>query len=124
MGFALAKRLRELCGASARLRQEFPHNSGAAEAEARRLMREHGEESFFQAVNVGNRNGKTSLMFAVQLRGSETSFVRFLVLECGADVNAATRRGHTPLIYASGRGHDEVAAFLLVSSFSCDLLSQ
>lgn len=36
-----------------------------------------------------------------------------LLIEAKADVNAATHRGHTPLIYASGRVRNEAAEMLL-----------
>ena len=36
-----------------------------------------------------------------------------LFLDAGADVNVATRRGHTPLIFAAGRGHNKIVRLLL-----------
>ena len=62
-------------------------------------------------VNAANRNGKKAVHFAAQLR-SDTEVLALLV-EAGADVNSATHRGHTPLIYAAGRGRANVVTFLL-----------
>ena len=62
-------------------------------------------------VNYPNQNGKAAIHFACQLR-SDTE-VLALLLAAGADVNAATHRGHTPLIYASGRVRNEVVECLL-----------
>ena len=62
-------------------------------------------------VNYPNQNGKAAIHFACQLR-SDTE-VLTLLLAAGADVNAATHRGHTPLIYASGRVRNEVVECLL-----------
>lgn len=62
-------------------------------------------------VNIGNRNNKTALHHACQLR-EEVDFARMLVRH-GADVRATTSRGHTPLIFACGRGRDELATWLL-----------
>ena len=62
-------------------------------------------------VNYPNQNGKAAIHFACQLR-SDTE-VLALLLSAGADVNAATHRGHTPLIYASGRVRNEVVECLL-----------
>ena len=62
-------------------------------------------------VTVVNRNGKGPVHFAAQWC-SDTE-VMALLLEHGADVNAATHRGHTPLIYAAGRQRVETVEFLL-----------
>jgi len=62
-------------------------------------------------VNEPNRNGKCAVHFAAQLR-CDTEVLKLLV-EAKADVNAATHRGHTPLIYAAGRGRINVVEFLL-----------
>ena len=52
-------------------------------------------------VNDENRNGKRAIHFAAQL-SSDTEVLTMLI-NASADVNAATHRGHTPLIYAAGR---------------------
>ena len=52
-------------------------------------------------VNMPNRNGKCAVHFAAQLRNDTD--VLALLLDAKADVNQATHRGHTPLIYAAGR---------------------
>ena len=62
-------------------------------------------------VNYPNQNGKAAIHFACQLR-SDTEVLALLLLQ-GADVNAATHRGHTPLIYAAGRVRNEVVECLL-----------
>jgi len=62
-------------------------------------------------VNAQNRNGKSAIHHTAQLR-PDTEVLALLV-EAGADVNAATHRGHTPLIYAAGRGRVAVIEFLL-----------
>ena len=59
-----------------------------------------------------NRNGKCAVHFAAQLR-SDTD-VLTLLLDSKADVNQATHRGHTPLIYAAGRKRLNVIDFLCV----------
>ena len=61
--------------------------------------------------NMPNRNGKTAIHFAAQLR-SDTEVLALLV-EAHADVNVATHRGHTPLIYAAGRCRPQTVEFLL-----------
>lgn len=65
-----------------------------------------------KAVGQGNQNGKAALHFASQLRGDDVELVE-LLLDAGADVNAATRRGHTPLVFAAGRGHSKIVQLLL-----------
>ena len=65
-----------------------------------------------KAVGQGNQNGKAALHFASQLRGDDVELVEVL-LDAGADVNAATRRGHTPLVFAAGRGHSKIVQLLL-----------
>jgi len=65
-----------------------------------------------KAVGQGNKNGKAALHFASQLRGDDVELVA-LLLNAGADVNAATRRGHTPLVFAAGRGHSKIVQLLL-----------
>jgi hypothetical protein len=83
-----------------RLREASADRSGPTSSaldECRRLLAmEHAD------VNDANRNGKRALHFAAQLR-ADTDVLELLIA-AKADVNAATHRGHTPLIYASGRG--------------------
>ena len=62
-------------------------------------------------VNDGNQNGKAAIHHAAQLR-ADTDVLACLVA-ANADVNAATHRGHTPLIYAAGRCRENVVRFLL-----------
>ena len=64
-------------------------------------------------VNMPNRNGKCAVHFTAQLR-SDTD-VLTLLLDAKADVNQATHRGHTPLIYAAGRKRLNVIDFLCAS---------
>eukprot|EP00441_Pelagodinium_beii_P034841 CAMPEP_0197643014 /NCGR_PEP_ID=MMETSP1338-20131121/16492_1 /TAXON_ID=43686 ORGANISM="Pelagodinium beii, Strain RCC1491" /NCGR_SAMPLE_ID=MMETSP1338 /ASSEMBLY_ACC=CAM_ASM_000754 /LENGTH=692 /DNA_ID=CAMNT_0043216223 /DNA_START=180 /DNA_END=2258 /DNA_ORIENTATION=+ len=67
-----------------------------------------------KALGQGNSNGKAPLHFASQLRGDDGGLELVeLFLRYGADVNVATRRGHTPLIFAAGRGHNGVVQLLL-----------
>lgn len=78
----------------------------AATCEAvRGLLAEHLD------VNIANRNDKTAIHFTAQLR-SDTEVLGLLVA-AKADVNVTTARGHTPLIYAAGRGRANVVEFLL-----------
>ena len=51
-------------------------------------------------INLGNRNKKTALMFASQLKRGE-ELVAYLLSQ-GADPNVSTRRGHTAIVYAAG----------------------
>ena len=63
-------------------------------------------------VNDENRNGKRAIHFAAQLR-SDTEVLTMLI-NASADVNAATHRGHTPLIYAAGRSRANVVELLRI----------
>ena len=62
-------------------------------------------------VDDANKNGKCAIHFACQLR-SDTQ-VLALLIEAEADVNVATHRGHTPLIYACGRVRNDAVEMLL-----------
>ncbi|EDQ92739.1 uncharacterized protein MONBRDRAFT_30710 [Monosiga brevicollis MX1] len=53
-------------------------------------------------INLGNENGKTALMYAAQLSSSE-DLVHYL-LQLGADPNQSTKRGHTAVMFAAGKG--------------------
>ena len=86
-------------------------------------------EAAATAVVEGNRNGKAAVHFACQMRPDDgAATVELLLRAVGtasggtaavrSAVNAATRRGHTPLIYAAGRGHDDVALLLLARGAS------
>ncbi len=59
------------------------------------------------------RSGRTVLHYAVE--SGDIEAVRFLIQRCGANVNAATFDGSTPLKLALGRGF-AAAANLLVQS--------
>lgn len=58
-----------------------------------------------QVVGASNVNNKSAVHFCCQL-GADVSVLKLLISH-GADVNAATNRGHTPLIFAAGRGRNE-----------------
>eukprot|EP00933_Yihiella_yeosuensis_P017048 TRINITY_DN14350_c1_g5_i1.p1 TRINITY_DN14350_c1_g5~~TRINITY_DN14350_c1_g5_i1.p1 ORF type:complete len:817 (-),score=160.47 TRINITY_DN14350_c1_g5_i1:271-2376(-) len=67
-------------------------------------------------VRQGNRNGKTALHLASQMRrrtDEEGAVLVELLIRYGADVSVSTRRGHTPLIFASARGHNHIVQTLL-----------
>ena len=101
---SLSKELRELCGR--------PRSSTAAECVA--ASEALDSDIATQVVQRANRNGKTPLHFAAQNRRSgDCVLVCEALLQRGALVNATTDRGHTPLIYAAGRGRDEAVALLL-----------
>ena len=68
------------------------------------------------AINTGNANGKSPLMFAAQFR--PTSAVVEALLAAGADRDATTRRGHTALVFAAGRGRDDTVKALLAGGAS------
>lgn len=61
------------------------------------------------ALRQGNNNKKAPLHYASQFR---PELVPEFILR-GADVNAATLRGHTPLIFAAGRGNNDAVRTLL-----------
>ena len=63
------------------------------------------------SIDGGNANGKTALMLAAQFR--PTAAVVEELLRSGANVDATTRRGHTALIFAAGRGRDATIVTLL-----------
>lgn len=101
---AAAKEIRELCGQ--------PRGSTAAECVA--AIDALDESIAAQVVRCPNRNGKAALHFAAQnRRGDDCVLVCDALLRRGALVNATTIRGHTPLIFAAGRGRDEAVDLLL-----------
>jgi len=63
------------------------------------------------SIDGGNANGKTALMLAAQFR--PTAAVVEELLRRGANYDATTRRGHTALIFAAGRGRDATIVTLL-----------
>ncbi|CAH0364464.1 unnamed protein product [Pelagomonas calceolata] len=63
------------------------------------------------SIDGGNANGKTALMLAAQFR--PTAAVVEELLRRGANVDTTTRRGHTALIFAAGRGRDATIVTLL-----------
>eukprot|EP00929_Paragymnodinium_shiwhaense_P090704 TRINITY_DN50852_c0_g1_i1.p1 TRINITY_DN50852_c0_g1~~TRINITY_DN50852_c0_g1_i1.p1 ORF type:complete len:580 (+),score=176.86 TRINITY_DN50852_c0_g1_i1:115-1854(+) len=65
-------------------------------------------------VSAGNNNGKAPLHFVAQFWDCFDGVpASELLIECKADVNAMTVRGHTPLIFAAGRGHNGTVGTLL-----------
>eukprot|EP00045_Choanoeca_perplexa_P002918 m.27648 g.27648 ORF g.27648 m.27648 type:complete len:832 (-) comp11768_c0_seq1:7-2502(-) len=64
-------------------------------------------------VNIGNENGKTALMYASQLSNS-AELVEYL-LNLGADPNATTNRGHSPVMFAAGKGRVAALKLLLAA---------
>lgn len=93
----LAKQLRDACAD-----RSGPTND--AIAEIARLLKSGAD------VHMPNRNGKCAVHFAAQLRGDTE--VLALLLDAKADINQATHRGHTPLIYAAGRRRLNVIDYL------------
>mmetsp|Transcript_1471 Transcript_1471/g.1957 ORF Transcript_1471/g.1957 Transcript_1471/m.1957 type:complete len:703 (-) Transcript_1471:151-2259(-) len=75
------------------------------------LKREEGEIEMLKAIREPNRNGKSAIHFACQF-GYEPETIKFL-LDIGAEVDTCTNRGHTPLIFACGRGKDDNVLALL-----------
>jgi hypothetical protein len=69
------------------------------------------------ACTRGNRNGKAAVHFISQMRPDDgAELLEALLARCPdprAVVNTTTRRGHTPLIYAAGRGHAATVLALL-----------
>eukprot|EP00935_MAST-01C_sp_MAST-1C-sp1_P001123 g1123.t1 len=76
-------------------------------------VREEDDELLRRVVRCANRNAKAALHFAAQFFPDEQ--VVELLIECGAEVNACTRRGHTPLIFACGRARDAHVRLLLAN---------
>ena len=103
---SVAREIRRIVGRP----NEWPDSRVLAELEA--LASVHGDDAVRMAVQAGNSNNKTALMFAVQFRPTAV-VASALVQRWGADVDATTRRGHTPLIFAAGRGRDDAVAMLL-----------
>ncbi|CAE8637528.1 unnamed protein product, partial [Polarella glacialis] len=65
-------------------------------------------------INTGNTSGKTPLHYAAQLRGgADGALLCEALLRQSAQVDAVTNRGHTPLLFAAGRGHSETVRVLL-----------
>lgn len=73
------------------------------------------EPSILSAVvNGANSNGKAPLHYAAQLRqGGDSAALCAALIERRADVNVATRRGYTPLLFAAGRGNSDALRALL-----------
>lgn len=70
--------------------------------------------ALLEVVCSSNGNGKTALHYAAQLRpGDDGAALCRALLERSADVDATTRRGHTALLFAAGRGHNETVRTLL-----------
>lgn len=67
------------------------------------------------AAIQGNETGKAAVHFVSQIRGDNHDGLKLMqmLLQHRADVNAQTRRGHTPLIFAASRGHNEMVRWLL-----------
>lgn len=71
------------------------------------------------AIAHGNVNSKTAIHFCCQMRPDDGAELLAAMLSKCPDplplhlVNAATLRGHTPLLYACGRGHDKTVLALL-----------
>eukprot|EP00928_Gymnodinium_smaydae_P024343 TRINITY_DN1971_c0_g4_i1.p1 TRINITY_DN1971_c0_g4~~TRINITY_DN1971_c0_g4_i1.p1 ORF type:complete len:669 (-),score=91.10 TRINITY_DN1971_c0_g4_i1:350-2356(-) len=71
-------------------------------------------ETLCDAVQGRNESGKAPLHYAAQLRpGADGATLCAALLDRRADVNAITRRGHTALLFAAGRGHVESVHLLL-----------
>jgi len=66
-----------------------------------------------EIVHKGNSNGKTPLHYAAQLRPKDGATLCAALLKHQAQLDATTRRGHTALLFAAGRGHGEVVRYLL-----------
>lgn len=64
-------------------------------------------------INDRNGGGKSAVHMAAQLHPDAE--VTRLLLRLGGDCDAVTLRGHTPLIYAAGRGRWDAAKLLLAA---------
>ncbi|CAJ1440172.1 unnamed protein product [Effrenium voratum] len=104
-------KLRQLCS-----------RKGVDVADVLAFMATLSPEERLAAVREGNSNGKTPLHYAAQLRPKGAELCRAL-LEASAEVDATTRRGHTPLLFAAGRGHGEVVRFLLSAGANCRIVA-
>lgn len=105
---AEAKKIRDLCGRPRIMDAQGVIDfidSAAANWTAAELA---------SAVSAGNRNEKAPIHFAAQMRTDDDCVAMCKALiDRGATVNATTLRGHTPLIFAAGRGRDKAVRFLL-----------
>jgi hypothetical protein len=101
---AEAKRIRDLCGR--------PRVATAREVVEQ--IAALGDETAARVVSLGNRNKKAALHFAAQMRtGEDCVEICRALLDRGAAVNCTTRRGHTALIFAAGRGRNTAVSYLL-----------
>ena len=68
-----------------------------------------------EVVSQGNNNGKTPIHFASQsfIGNQEGASLVEMLIARRASVNQTTRRGHTPLIFAAGRAHNDIVRVLL-----------
>ncbi|CAE8630640.1 unnamed protein product [Polarella glacialis] len=105
----LARQLRDF----AVKRHEYSLSVIAEQVEEWQRQEGAGPESY---LDIGNQSGKTALHFAAQLRGDGLAE---LLVSLRADVDVVTTRGHTPLIYACGRGRDSAVKRLLLAGARC-----
>lgn len=105
---AEAKKIRDLCG-----RPRVMDAQGVIDFIDRAAATWTAAE-LAAAVSAGNRNEKAPIHFAAQMRTDDDCVTMCKALiDRGATVNATTLRGHTPLIFAAGRGRDTAVRFLL-----------
>ena len=81
-----------------------------------------GMDSVARLVNYGNINHKTAMHFAAQRCDTAAEVLKVLVAY-GGDINAITIRGHTPLLYAAGRGRSNAVLFLLGLGAKCCVMT-
>jgi ankyrin repeat protein len=81
-----------------------------------------GMGSVARLVNHGNINRKTAMHFAAQRCDTAAEVLKVLVAY-GGDINAITIRGHTPLLYAAGRGRSKAVLFLLGLRAKCCVMT-
>jgi hypothetical protein len=80
-------------------------------ADIKEFLSSVSREDARKIINKGNRNGKTPFHHACQFRSTPDAIQ--LLIDYDADVNKTTRRGHTALIYACGRGRTQTVQTLL-----------
>jgi len=76
-----------------------------------------------QVLNGANNNGKAPIHYAAQLRAKDGAQLCAAILERRAEVDATTRRGHTALLFAAGRGHSDIVRLLLAAGANPRIVS-
>lgn len=74
-------------------------------------------------VNAQDDIGSTTLLKVSAMNKPQTEVVRILI-EHGADPNIRMNHGWSPLMFAAGNGHREIAAMLLAAGADTEIVSE